>query len=105
MQNSECKMQNQFTCKSKKNQRQYRKYRKLFLILWCSREIADILESVFRTSLSENVVVFRSDRDTNSTHFLYICNWYVLYQSVAVYRCGALYRLLSLRVIPQPSDR
>ena len=48
---------------------------KLFLILWCSREIADILESVFRTVLSRKCGSFHKRGQTNDTHFLYSYVW------------------------------
>ena len=55
------------------------------------------ITKVFSRSLLENVVIFKSKRITNSTHFLYS---YVAVRYLRIYpilsKCGALYRLFLL---------
>ena len=64
----------------------------------------DILK-VFSQSLLENVVVFKSDRITNNTYFLYICYSVYphrfLWHITGVGHCIVYYR----RVLPQPSNK
>ena len=60
--------------------------------------VADILKVFSLLFLCENVEVFKAIGQTNSTHFLYS---YVAMHGLCIYpilfKCGALYRLLSLR--------